>query len=148
MLGVAFHPHSLCLDQRGSPAATRTFGGLASGAVDLEHVITFHNFTCNTISLGPISDITDGHLLLHRRRVGPAVVFCDYHQRQLQHGSKVQALVKRSGAGGAIAHESAIGLGVDELHLNRQSAVVRRHAAGDDRFDPHLGSGVLDLAVR
>ncbi len=125
VLGVALHAEGLGLDQRRAAAAPRPLDRPPRGLVDRQHVVAVDDLARDAVGRGARRDVLDPHLPVGGRRVGPAVVLDDQHQRHLEHRGEVQPLVEVARRGAAVAD-------VGEGHQ-----VLALHAAGERHAGHH-----------
>ena len=103
VLSVALHAHGLGFDENGALARTASLDSFFRDLVNRYDVIAVNDVAGDAVSLGAVGQVLGRHLAPYRRRVGPLVVLDDADQGSLLHRRQVDALMKRSGGGAAVA---------------------------------------------
>src|SRR5262249_40808857 len=100
------HAECFAFDQSRTLPGTRTFDRAGCRFPNSQNVVAVHNLAGQTICLGTIRNIFDGHLAFQRRGVGVLVVIADEDNRYLPNRSDVDTLVPIAAAGGSIAEKA------------------------------------------
>src|SRR2546427_9321091 len=103
VLSVALHAHGLGFDENGALARAASLDSFFRDLVNRYDVIAVNDVAGDAVSLGAVGQVLGRHLAPYRRRVGPLVVLDDADQGSLLHRRQVDALMKRSGGGAAVA---------------------------------------------
>ena len=111
----------------------RFFGG----PVHRDYIVAVHHVTGDSIGLGAIGQIFQRHLPLHRRRIGPLIIFQHQHKGSFLHGGKIQAFMKDAGGAAAIAdpshrHNFLAEITASDGHTGHHRNQIAQHGNGRD----------------